>query len=715
MPGYRSELATSMMDDDMSNQNYNNADDNEPILEVDNPVSLHKMVIGSVDTLRGIKIDQRVPPEWNCEPPLLIKVPKPTKTSSTSRILQPFRQTSKRQLSDDNYDNDLIYGTAEEQERLLKGMIRLGIPAPLRCAVWLSNIIQSVQPQQPLSYWLEYRTLAKIRALDTAYEYVLQQIVMPPTSSSQDSIEIISSPTTNHHHDNDDNIHHPDDQQLLSLSSFSWDVMDVPLFGRDEPGVVLDGMTPSGQLAYKRVLICLERITGIDYAPMVPSITTIYLTIMSESYTFCAIREMAHQSTGWYFPISRTEHVAWCYAFGDILRKLHNATALYLEDRGVLDVNGLHPIFCDCFLSILPLPCVQRIMDIYTFEGSKVLFRFGVALLVLYRIESAERLITISNADEWWNTLKIWAYSKHFHFDLLVRKAYGVHGRGIRRQMHFPRRRIIQRIIRLEEENIRANRNHDDKSSDVEQTYSNDENELHSIQPLGLVQNREVQSYNDFSKNSYHHERIIPKPIFAELHQVRYQLAKWLPITLRQTNLQLLYSTNTDGRTLERFYTHVGHSKHTILICEVLPSNNNPYDTNKYVIGMYASQAWRVSSKVYGDGSVFLFRLQPNAICWKWKPDIVHELELDDDNNEHNNQTALLEQFMVSTNSFISMGGNTDGSSGLRINEDLTKGESSTACGYHNEPLHGLNHGSVFDIGLLEVYGFVRQIDGRAL
>jgi TLD len=81
----------------------------------------------------------------------------------------------------------------------------------------------------------------------------------------------------------------------------------------------------------------------------------------------------------------------------------------------------------------------------------------------------------------------------------------------------------------------------------------------------------------------------------------------------------------------------------------------------------------------------------------------------------NSNKIALLEQFMVGTTKFKSMGGNADGSCGLRINEDLTKGESSPATGFDNEPLHGKNKGSVFEIGLLEAYGFTRQIDGKSV
>ena len=184
-------------------------------------------------------------------------------------------------------------------------------------------------------------------------------------------------------------------------------------------------------------------------------------------------------------------------------------------------------------------------------------------------------------------------------------------------------------------------------------------------------------------------------------------------MTLRLTKLQLLYSTNYHGRSLEMFYNRVQRAKHSVMLREVQRDNSTSSGgkTESTIIGMYASQAWRVSPEVYGDGECFLFRLQPQPKVWKWHPSIRHQ-----DDEDESKMTALLEQFMVGTRTFISMGGNPDGSSGLRLNEDLTVGESSPAVGFDNEPLHhvgGNKKGSVFSIGLVEVYSFVRQIGGN--
>jgi len=81
----------------------------------------------------------------------------------------------------------------------------------------------------------------------------------------------------------------------------------------------------------------------------------------------------------------------------------------------------------------------------------------------------------------------------------------------------------------------------------------------------------------------------------------------------------------------------------------------------------------------------------------------------DDAKHNHNHVVALQEQFMVGRTSFISMGGNEDGTCGLRLNEDFTKGESASAKGFRNEALPGK---SLFEVGLVEVYSLVSAIGG---
>lgn len=194
-------------------------------------------------------------------------------------------------------------------------------------------------------------------------------------------------------------------------------------------------------------------------------------------------------------------------------------------------------------------------------------------------------------------------------------------------------------------------------------------------------------------------------------------MAEWLPLSLRFTKLELLYSTNHHGRTLECLYRNVEKARRTIMLIEPISTKQ------EMVIGMFAPQTWHPSTKVYGDGSCFLFRIVENdsdettitttTKCWKWHPKELKNLleDVEDISQQNDNATALLEQFQVSTRNYISMGGNSNGTAGLRLNEDLTKGESAPASGFDNEPLAG----EMFEVGLVEVYQMVREIDGLAV
>lgn len=261
--------------------------------------------------------------------------------------------------------------------------------------------------------------------------------------------------------------------------------------------------------------------------------------------------------------------------------------------------------------------------------------------------------------------MREYTHSYGFSMDTLVRKAYGYHGNRARasRRMRFPRRHILARIIRLEEERAA---------------------EIVEFEPIESVPRPLVLLSLENCK-------------LLKGAEIRSHLASWLPLSLRLSKLELIFSTNVHGRTLERFYAHVSKSRDTITVLQLLE--------NDAVIGMFASQAWRISSQVYGDGECFLFRASPDPQCYKWRPSRDGEDSVDDTSS-----VALLEQFQVGRAHFISMGGNPDGTCGLRLNEDLTRGESSAAVGFGNEgPLvPGMPS---FDVGLVEVYQ-LKQMGG---
>ena len=224
-------------------------------------------------------------------------------------------------------------------------MLRRGVPPILRCAVWISSVIKSSHAHQSKDHADSYRTIGKVRQLDYAWDAVVEQ-------------------TFSHESDYDPSL--------------------TPNFGNTK---YLDYQLPmreKGKAELSKVLSCLEHVLGLDYAPLVPSIASVMLRFMSTSYAFCALREMGHNSS-WYFPVSQIEHMAWCRTFRDILARLHPETTEIMEANGSLAPNSLDPILKHFFLPILKPEHIFVIMDMYSLEGFKVLLRFGVALLCLFK------------------------------------------------------------------------------------------------------------------------------------------------------------------------------------------------------------------------------------------------------------------------------------------------------------------------------------------
>lgn len=410
-------------------------------------------------------------------------------------------------------------------------MIRRGIPPSLRCAVWLSNIIQSCRSDQDLTVVHEYRTLSKVRVVDSLYESLWK-------------------------HDEEMNRNEiPATSALIQISK--QDVQKID-FGNLTIWKELDEEKCVGAESVKFVLYALHHsVLGgfVDYAPLLPTLVSILLGFMSESYVFYACREMYHHSA-WYFPGSKTENRATQRAFSDVLGRLHPQTLDTMKEQDVID-RYTTEIFQNFFTSILPEGKVLRLMDIYSLEGSKVLFRFGVALVVLYGKEYKDHYIYASTEpNKWWLGLFDFCHSSGgtedghgLNFEVLVKKAYGVHGRNVRKRFRFPRRPILARIIEIEEEKYRKeeqlrrsaslhNENHDD---DDGSGLNDTDFYLDQIVPLDLVI---PPPPSDPTR-----ERIVPRLVSSSF--VRTRIAEWLPLSLRFTKLDLVYSTSYHGRTLE--------------------------------------------------------------------------------------------------------------------------------------------------------------------
>lgn len=327
---------------------------------------------------------------------------------------------------------------------------------------------------------------------------------------------------------------------------------------------------------------------------------------------------MVANDSSFFLAISRVQHLAWVKTFGDLMKRCFPQTHAIMEQIGALTPLGLEPILKRFFLPLLKRKHVLRVMDIFTGEGAHAIFRIGTTLCCLAHAHLGESVREhCDNAAVFWEGVRRFAHSKHFSFDIfLEHQAYGTQkSLRILTRPIFPRQDFVSRLITNNEawaeEHIGSLPTHEEETL-----------------PLGLVEGK--------------------YPIvLAKQSPERLSLAKWLPPALLSTKLELIYSTNYHGRSLEMFYQRCAFAIHTITILEVLGTDT--------VLGMYASQTWCNQPDGYGDGECFLFRLKPAPEKYSYKVVASHIASFDDEEeNIRNLEDAG--QLMISSSTFISMG-----------------------------------------------------------
>ena len=188
------------------------------------------------------------------------------------------------------------------------------------------------------------------------------------------------------------------------------------------------------------------------------------------------------------------------------------------------------------------------------------------------------------------------------------------------------------------------------------------------------------------------------KLVLPAMH--RMNINKWIPNGLHDTKLDLVFSTNMHGRSLEMLYSKLAHVQCTLFLIEVLQTGD--------IIGMFIGKSIK-RNLMHTAGECFIFSLTPNAACYQW-----NNMPLLSNQNNNNNTatetttTTTTDLSLVVKDDYLAMGINKNGTCALRINEDMTEGESY-ACSIFsdNKPLAG-DEFKEFEIGLIEVYQFLR-------
>ncbi len=146
----------------------------------------------------------------------------------------------------------------------------------------------------------------------------------------------------------------------------------------------------------------------------------------------------------------------------------------------------------------------------------------------------------LQTRESFWAGVRRVTHSSVFKFDTLLKQSYGFNGRKYKSRRSFPRRKFIQKVMRWNEQ--------------WAEQYTTNHILNYSSRPLGFVQ------------------KDIPI-VLAKNASERLSLAEFLPFAYKATKLDVIYSTDVHGRSLELFYNRCARAKHTVTLIEILNSD----------------------------------------------------------------------------------------------------------------------------------------------
>ena len=162
-------------------------------------------------------------------------------------------------------------------------------------------------------------------------------------------------------------------------------VFNVPYLGPGTDRPVISPLSePARAAACDRILCCLVPLHSLRYAPQLPTVVSILLTALPEQHAFSAADSILRNNarTGMLLT-SRKAEAATVEAFLSLIRQLFPRLAAHMDV--VLGHHLSYLLVASWFRSMftgwLPSAHVAVVFDSYLYEGPKILFRYGLALL----------------------------------------------------------------------------------------------------------------------------------------------------------------------------------------------------------------------------------------------------------------------------------------------------------------------------------------------
>lgn len=341
----------------------------------------------------------------------------------------------------------------------------------------------------------------------------------------------------------------------------------------------------------------------------------------------------------------------------------------------------------------LPLAYCTRIVDCWLVDGQKFLYQLALAMLLRFRQQCGSP-VTL-NSD------------KMFEFCSKLEQMLEPKG-GV--DQLIKEAKSLKRISTVKI--AKASRKSESKANLIVGSIMRKDNQNFKLYNTGQTAHYIQQPREDMLNRIIISSRIAPRSFKSSIvddYDLLDDLWQYIPERAAVKTVSVVFNSNNDGTSLQTFFSRVDPYEETIIIIRTIKNE---------VFGSYCSSSWSLrknqaqsaakKSYYFGNGETFLFTLQPTFSVYLWvgKTEYDSREQLTDQSGDFTGANAneslknsrpmrhrdsvtdsVSTQLFMSATSQELIIGSGNGSFGLWLDADLTRGKTDHCRTFNNLPL----------------------------
>lgn len=263
----------------------------------------------------------------------------------------------------------------------------------------------------------------------------------------------------------------------------------------------------------------------------------------------------------------------------------------------------------------LPLTYCSRIVECWLVDGQKFLYRVALAMLSRFRQQCSSPVTLTSE--------------KMFEFcsklDMILEPKGGI-------EQLIKEAKSLTRISSVKI--AKASRKSEAKANLIVESRMRKDNQTMRLYNHGQTANYIQQPRQDMLNNIIVSSRIAPRSFKSSIvdnYELLDDLWQYIPERAAVKTVQVVFNSNNDGTSLQTFFSRVDPYEETIIIIRTIKNEVfGSYCSSTWSLRKTQAQSASKKSYYFGNGETFLFTLQPKFSVYLWVGKIDSDHNMDD-------------------------------------------------------------------------------------